>query len=447
MAPVTDSSTGVLDKHNKSGGSSIWTTLLSDTSTNSMNASLLLDKSVVVLGNDLSGKSVLTTKLQGLEKTHRGSALDFQAIEVQDEDVDESGLCRVWILDGHLAHRNLLDFALPKQMVSQSIALIVVDMSQPWNIPESLQKWINVVRDHIGHLGFSATELDAIKQQVETEFRCYTEPSETSTQAKVKSVLDQPTAISGELALSENLAMPLIVVCSKCDCMESLELDFDFKEEHFDFIQCYLRTFCLRYGASLVYTSMKENKNIEVLKKYILHKFYDFSFQNVASVVERDAVFIPSGWDSESKINILKDNLTKVNADDAFDSVIAKPPSTRLYVQEMKEVTADDEQAFLAKAQAALAKASVSSKPLQGSKPSKEERTGINPVGGVGGIAKPIKLDGKPGGASNERMLASFFNSLLNKTPAGGAAPLRTGKTPQKSRTATNKAGDTESNS
>lgn len=45
-------------------------------------------------------------------------------------------------------------------------------------------------------------------------------------------------------------------------------------------------------GASLLYTSVKEMKNLDVLYKYLVHKLYGFPFHCPAQVVERDAVFM-----------------------------------------------------------------------------------------------------------------------------------------------------------
>lgn len=45
-------------------------------------------------------------------------------------------------------------------------------------------------------------------------------------------------------------------------------------------------------GAGLIYTSVKEEKNLDLLYKYIVHKIYDFQFTTPALVVEKDAVFM-----------------------------------------------------------------------------------------------------------------------------------------------------------
>lgn len=45
-------------------------------------------------------------------------------------------------------------------------------------------------------------------------------------------------------------------------------------------------------GASLVYTSVKEEKNCDLLYKYLVHRIYGFPFSSPAYVVEKDCVFV-----------------------------------------------------------------------------------------------------------------------------------------------------------
>ena len=436
MVPKTSVSS--MDAQDKNGGQNIWTMLLNDISLSSTPSRFTHTKGCLVLGDDLSGKSTIVSMMQGNEDQHRGSALDFITLEVQDDDVDETGYCNMWIVDGHLAHRSLLQFSLPKDMFSHTLAVLVVDMSQPWNIPESLDKWIKVLASHINDLGVPQQEMEACKEKLVNDFQSYIEPDSEDLSFDSESITKPDSSQSAKVldnsTLSCNLGIPLVVVCSKCDSIENLEGSYDYSEEHFDFIQHYLRNFCLQYGAALVYTSMrksatmKENKNIEVLKKYILHKLYGFKFTTGAMVVDRDSVFVPSGWDSENKIAIVKDNFSdKFTGDDSFDNIIQKPPGLRKFIQDYKEITVDDEQTFLKKAQDALSKAPTAVK----MRPHVPSTTTTPPPAAV--VGKDMKV------ASNERMLANFFNSLLNKkpggVPAGGSALKGSKFSPQAPRT------------
>jgi len=94
---------------------------------------------------------------------------------------------------------------------------------------------------------------------------------------------------------------------------------------------------------------VKEEKNLDLLYKYIVHKTYGFHFITPALVVEKDAVFIPAGWDNEKKIAILHENFTTVKPEDAYEDFIVKPPVRKLVHD--KELAAEDEQVFLMKQQ------------------------------------------------------------------------------------------------
>ena len=46
------------------------------------------------------------------------------------------------------------------------------------------------------------------------------------------------------------------------------------------------------FPASLFYTSVKEDKNCDLLYKYLVHRIFGFPFKTPALVVEKDAVFM-----------------------------------------------------------------------------------------------------------------------------------------------------------
>ena len=152
--------------------------------------------------------------------------------------------------------------------------------------------------------------------------------------------------------------------------MAKLEKDHYYKEEHFDFIQQHLRKFCLQYGAALFYTSVKEDKNCDLLYKYLVHRIYGLVFPTPALVVEKDAVFMyvpwciliwvsiwisdlclinsPAGWDNDKKISILYENLQSMKPDDDYSDIISRP-TTRKVAPREAEMHAEDEQNFLSR--------------------------------------------------------------------------------------------------
>lgn len=95
-----------------------------------------------------------------------------------------------------------------------------------------------------------------------------------------------------EGVLTTNIGLDIVVVVTKTDYMTTLEKEYDYRDEHFDFMQQWIRRFCLQNGASLFYTSVKEDKNCDLLYKYLTHRIYDLPFRTPALVVEKDAVLM-----------------------------------------------------------------------------------------------------------------------------------------------------------
>jgi len=52
-------------------------------------------------------------------------------------------------LDGDVAHRNLLKFALNPETIAHSLAIITINMAQPWDLVDSLNRWLKVLQEHV----------------------------------------------------------------------------------------------------------------------------------------------------------------------------------------------------------------------------------------------------------------------------------------------------------
>ncbi|KAG8543771.1 hypothetical protein GDO81_023734 [Engystomops pustulosus] len=423
-------------------GQSLWSSILSDVSTRARNK-LPGGKNILVFGEDGSGKTTLMAKLQGADHNKKGRGLEYLYLSIHDEDRDDHTRCNVWILDGDLYHKGLLKFALSADTIHDTLAVFVADMSRPWMIMESLLKWASVLRDHIDKLKIPPEEMRDMEQNIIKDFQEYVEPEDTSLtspqrRAPTSSGTEDENIILplGDNILTHNLGVPVLVVCTKCDAVSVLEKEHDYRDEYFDFIQSHIRRFCLNYGAALIYTSVKEEKNLDLLYKYIVHKTYGFHFTTAALVVEKDAVFIPAGWDNEKKIGILHENFTSVKPEDAFEDFIVKPPIRKLVHD--KEVAAEDEQVFLMKQQSYLAKqpatptrASESPARAPTGSPRAPGRTGPTTVPSSSPMAAVKKPDPNiKNAAASEGVLASFFNSLLSKKTGSPGSPGGPGSAP-----------------
>lgn len=71
----------------------------------------------------------------------------------------------MWILDGDLYHKGLLKFAVTPESLKDSLVVFVVDMSRPWTIMESLQKWASVLREHVDKLKIPPEEMREMEQR------------------------------------------------------------------------------------------------------------------------------------------------------------------------------------------------------------------------------------------------------------------------------------------
>uniref|UniRef100_A0A3B3DMJ7 Dynein light intermediate chain n=1 Tax=Oryzias melastigma TaxID=30732 RepID=A0A3B3DMJ7_ORYME len=374
-------------------GQNLWSTILSEVSTHSR-SKLPSGKNVLVMGEVGSGKTTLVAKLQGIEEYMKGRGLEYLYFSVHDDDIDDHTRCNAWVLDGDLYHKGLQGVAVPVDSVENTVLLIAVDMSRPWNALDSLQKWAAVAREHIDKLRVAPEKLREMEHRIVKQFQEYVEPGSGEDGVPQRRSEEEEGVLLplGDNTLTHNLGIPVVVVCTKCDAISTLEKEHDYRDEHLDFIQSHIRRFCLHYGATLLYTSVKEMKNLDILYKYLVHRLYGFPFHCSAQVVEKDAVFIPSGWDNEKKIAILYENFQTVKADDNYEDVIIKPPVRK----------------------------DTSSRAPTGSPRTSNRSAAANVANIVTAlITDCLFLDAT--GQTSEGVLANFFNSLLTKKAGTGA--------------------------
>jgi len=205
-------------------------------------------------------------------------------------------------------------------------------------------------------------------------------------------------------------------------------------------LQFQLREECLKLGAALFYCSAKEPRTVETLKAYILNNLFGIeSDQLQPRGVSREAIFIPMGWDTEKRINLLKEG-------PELPATIATPRQRPTLHEQ--ELTAEDEQQSLLRVEQLLEQASQSSA-ARGGAPSPsvvKSGTPARPAGVPSAqlprpsvpTASATKISAaSPSAAAaaaasgaapqaNERMLADFFNQLLLKNGPTGRTPKPT---------------------
>ncbi|GAM23489.1 hypothetical protein SAMD00019534_066640 [Acytostelium subglobosum LB1] len=431
----------------------IWGQILKESSNK---ANYFETKNVIMLGDPNSGGTSLLAKFQPVSDVEqlRGIALSYTFCDVYEEENSEEPIGRTnfWTLEGETAHHDLLKFALTPDNIAHSMIVITLDFSQPWNIVDSLKKWLGIVESHIKSIGSSQKQLmKGLDDKLMIKWHQYVEPPQNSAAApltnaqkkKKRKVVHAPIEdISvlpplGEDILSHNLGVPVLVVCCKSDSVVMLEKDFDYKDDLFDYIQQYLRRICIRYGAGLIYTSARKDINCDVALEYIENMLFGYELKSRTQLLEKDQLFVPAGWDSLAKITMDFEN-QKVckDVEELYENVVKKPSIIkRREMNQNANVIADDDQEFLAKI-----KNNVENEP---SEPSKDtaNNAGNSSNSMVGeqkvvesGSSSPLRNSGSTTPPSStppaeKAVLANFFTSLISKDRTskgpGGAKDLK----------------------
>ena len=77
--------------------------------------------------------------------------------------------------------------------------------------------------------------------------------------------------------------MPIVICANKCDLQSAVLRDESANK--LQSVLYHLRQFCLTYGGSLIYTSIKNNANINLLYEYILHRAYSMPLRFKPEIV------------------------------------------------------------------------------------------------------------------------------------------------------------------
>ena len=421
-------------------------------------------KTLIVLGDEVCGKTSLIARLKGVDFDTLPNclALDYTYMDMVVEDDDEYvslGRLDVWQLSGNPHFGPLLTTPLSSVALDDVAFLICLPLDKPWTLSAALKRWLGLVARFVERTEETEGSPEAAaarRTRMEEAWRSYAAPGEDEAAEKDGEPVLMPLA---EGALEENYGVPIVVAVCKADAAGELQSQYAYKDAHFDYIQQVLRSEALNVGAGLIYTSAIQGGNTAELLQYLQGLYYNRPVVLDPQVVEKEAVFVPAGWDSLSKIAVLGESsrvLTKnkTGADGGepeYEEVI-KEPFSALGVGSGADplgggandvVEAEDDQEFLQRFREFIdadpAGASDSSQISKGlsdllSAGKKKTQTAkVAAEAGAGGrrpslenILAGAKAAGgadSPGGADSgagsEEVLSSFFSSLMNK---GGAA-------------------------
>jgi len=207
---------------------------------------------------------------------------------------------KVWQLDDR-NHWSLLAKLLSPGDLTNAAFVITVDLSKPWDIVSSLEKWIDVLR----HVSERVTSQLSPEQQKEMKKKV-SQYIQTYTEKKGEADLE----ISGEetkaLVIDEavpkvNLGVPLIIMGTKADYYSRV-LAKSSADEKFEHVVRRLRAIALDHGAGLVFTSaFGEGASVQVLQDYVYTRSLGLPQSHAAKVLgvaDDCGIFVPAGFDN-----------------------------------------------------------------------------------------------------------------------------------------------------
>lgn len=277
---------------------------------------------------------------------HRSDfALRYDFADVRD-DADEDILARLSVYTVPSASTSytalLPHFLPPRQSLPHTLVMIVLDWTRPWTFVEELQRWLQWVETWAK--GDESRELQIVREEnrerLQSHIQHYTEPS--TDPLPTNSTLSNTILPLGPGTFTHNSAgVPIIVACTKADLIDDgndmaagasgmgsmVKGKGGEWEERTDGVMQVLRTICLKYGASLFYTTTVPS-TLQVLRQHALHLLFAppaptpamasgaesqapirniFPFHHKPNTLDRDRIVVPTGWDSWGKIAIMRD--------------------------------------------------------------------------------------------------------------------------------------------
>ncbi|KAK9376717.1 dynein light intermediate chain-domain-containing protein [Lipomyces chichibuensis] len=194
------------------------------------------------------------------------------------------------------------------------LVTILLDWEEPRRWVRDLAQYIKFLKE----LVFKGLDRDVCASGLRKCSQRYRQLSDISF-TEVLNFPSRPAEIDIPLGKGEYdapLGVEMLVAVMNSERIDVLEQQFGRKDDEFDFIQQFLRTVLLKHGAALVYLS-SESKSLFPLLFYLLSPsllseqsrniLIEASKNIQPNVVDRGAILIPSGWDSWSKILLIKE--------------------------------------------------------------------------------------------------------------------------------------------
>ena len=341
------------DNGNDNESDNLWSNILNSVKTSKKKVP---SKNVLVLGEKSNGKSTLISNLihntqsnvvngnNGINDSNDNDiSLNVKFNQVKDlVDDDLLGNLNFYSIPSYnKIYLNLLKIILNEKHLKDFLIIIVLDWSKPWTFIQQLVNWFTFLDLHFQSLNNNNHKLSKQYKDYQNKLKFYLQNFNHHYSHNLNSNLsDDSNSNSNNNELTSKLfneniipldnhslthnftGLPFIIVCNKSD-----QIDFNqnnnkfncFSDDNIEFIQQILRGISLKYGSALIYTSINKPSSFTLLRNYVHHRLFQpdssvhsprsFNFYHRPIIIERDSIFIPSGWDSWGKIKTLRDGI------------------------------------------------------------------------------------------------------------------------------------------
>lgn len=356
------------------GDGNMWSSMLKEARKSNKSSNTKEDSVVYLMGNPKSGKTSLLSKFANRVSSKLVEIpeyiADFSYVNVKNKYNLEN-------LDQVIARMGIWQIAdpnhagiLPHLACDPEYAAFVIclDFGELHSTMENLKKWLKAYEQVSTELlkNYSDEKASQLKTKISKycfEFEDATVPKPDPVEEKKEEPVEEEEvsllATSKKKKKKEekapepevvekkfdpkipvkNFGIPLLVVGLKGDSFERVGDD-----NKFGYVLRRLRQECLKYGATLIYSSaIGQGINTDVIQDHVNHRLHDLPLLHKPQTTGKCnqwQVHIPAGYDEESKINSssIKDGTSMA---DVFDY-----HETKKERKQEKEVTAKTDQEF-----------------------------------------------------------------------------------------------------
>ncbi|CRG99273.1 dynein light intermediate chain 2, cytosolic, putative [Plasmodium relictum] len=312
---------------------------------------------IIIFGNKDVGKSSLIQSLQYVsmqgdinneelyQNENRVLPLDYACLNVRNLEEnskikDIKGNSHIWVLQHSSYISSLIKHMKKFKNIKNIIILMCTDLYKPYNIISDLNHWIEslyVLFEEL-HSYYDLEVFNELKGKLENYIYNYKKHIFEKKNKNKNDTFD----LDKKSLVKINLAFPIFFIICKSDGYEILNNRT--YQGYIDVIISYLRNLAITYQASIIFcntVNKKEPKNIDILYKYIMHRIYDFPFNENPILDKYEKIFIPSGYDDIELINESIKNTFVENFSKPYDSIIIKPISNKSIVEHSQNIVQD----------------------------------------------------------------------------------------------------------